>query len=87
MYRNPQDYIERRIYSSLKRVWIGFKIEKNDSVHDKLKYYAEDIQKFERQLRLPISDFSDILKGNTRNDIGSQTTKQKEYSGTANNEL
>jgi hypothetical protein len=54
MYRNPQDYIERRIFSSLKRVWIGFKIAKKDSDHDKLKYYAEDIQKFERQLRLPV---------------------------------
>jgi hypothetical protein len=83
---DPQDYIERRTHSSLKRAWIGFKIAKKDSDHDKLKYYAEGIQKFERQLRLPVSDFSDILKGDARNGIGGQTI-QKEDSGTANNKL
>jgi hypothetical protein len=88
MYWNwdPQDFIERRTYRSLKRAWIGFKIAKKDGDHDKLKYYAEGIQKFERQLRLPVSDFSGILKGDLRNDIGGQTTEQKE-DGTANNEL
>jgi hypothetical protein len=50
---------------------------------DKMKYYAEGIQKFERQLRLPVSDL-DILKGDARNGVGSQTTKQKEE---RNNEL
>ena len=83
----PQDYIERRTYSSLKRAWIGFKIAKKDGDHDKLKYYAEGIQKFERQLHFPVSDFSDILKGDARNGIGGQTIKQKEDSGTANDEL
>jgi hypothetical protein len=29
-----------------------------------MKYYAEGIQKFERQLGLPVSAFSDILKEN-----------------------
>jgi hypothetical protein len=81
---NPQVYIERRTCRSLKRAWIGFKIAKKDGDHNKLKYYAEGIQKFERQLRLPVSDFSDILKGNAS--IGGQTIKQKEDSGTANNE-
>jgi hypothetical protein len=52
-----------------------------------LRYYAEGIQKFQRQLRLPVSAFSDILKGDARNDIGDQTTKQKADSGTAKNEL
>ena len=59
---DPQDYIERRTYRGLKRAWIGFKIAKKDGDHDKLKYYAEGIQKFERQLRLPVSDFSDVFK-------------------------
>jgi hypothetical protein len=88
MYWNwdPQDFIERRTYHSLKRAWIGFKLAKKDDDSEKLKYYAEGIQKFERQLRLPVSDFSDILKQDARNDIGSQTTKQKENSGTADNE-
>ena len=50
-----------------------------------MKYYAEGIQKFERQLRLPVSNFSDILKEETENDL--DTTKQKEEGGTAPNEL
>jgi hypothetical protein len=41
-----------------------------------MKYYAEGIQKFERQLRLPVSDFSDTIKEETKNDLDS--TKQKE---------
>ena len=56
VYWDPQDYIERRIYRSLKRAWTGFKIAKKDGDRDKMKYYAEGIQKFERQLRLPVSD-------------------------------
>jgi hypothetical protein len=83
---DPQEYIERRTYRSLKRAWIGFKIAKKDGDHDKMKYYAEGIQKFERQLRLPVSDFSDILRGEAENGIGSRTTKQK-VGSTANNEL
>lgn len=82
VYWNPQEYIERRTYRSLKRAWIGFKIAKKDGDHDKMKYYAEGIQKFERQLRLPVSAFSDVLE----NSIDSQLTKQKEGS-TATNEL
>ena len=27
-----------------------------------MKYYAEGVQKFQRQLHLPVSSFSDILK-------------------------
>ena len=47
-----------------------------------MKYYAEGIQKFERQLHLPVSAFSDILK---ENDLDS--TKQKEEGSAATNEL
>jgi hypothetical protein len=82
MYWNwsPEEYVEMRTCRSLKRAWIGFKIAKKDSDHDKMKYYAEGIKKFERQLRLPVSTFSDVLE---ENDLDSQTTKQKEDSGTA----
>ena len=65
IYWDPQDYIDRKTYRSLKRAWIGFKIAKKDGDHGKMKYYAEGIQKFERQLRLPVSDY--ILKGDARN--------------------
>ena len=70
VYWNPQEYVERRTYRSLKRACIGFKIAKKDGDHDKMKYYAEGIQKFERQLRLPVSNFSD-LKEETENGLDS----------------
>ena len=85
IYWNHQGYVERRTYRSQKRAWIGFKIAKKDGDHDKLRYYAEGIQKFERQLRLPVSNFTDILKEETENDL--DTTKQKEEGGAATNEL
>jgi hypothetical protein len=81
---DPQEYVQRRTYRSLKRAWTGFKIAKKDADRHK-KYYAEGIQKFERQLRLPISNFSDILKEETENNL--DTTRQKEEGGAATNEL
>ena len=85
IYWVPSEYVERRTYRSLKKAWIGFKIAKQKGNYDKMKYYAEGIQKFERQLRLPVSNFSDILKEETENDL--DTTKQKEEGGATTNEL
>jgi hypothetical protein len=84
IYGNPQEYVERRTYRSLKRAWIGFKVAKREGNRDKMKYYAEGIQKFERQLRLPVSAFSDIFKEETENDLDS--TKQEERGSPVNNE-
>jgi hypothetical protein len=81
VYWNNLKYVENRTYSSLKRAWIGFKIAKKDGDHDKMKYYAEGIQKFERQLHLPVSNFSDVFENDQ------DSTKQKEESGTAIDEL
>ena len=44
------------------------------------------IQKFQRQLRLPVSTFSDILKGETKNDLDGQT-KPNEGGDAVVNEL
>jgi hypothetical protein len=74
---------EELVAVTLERAWIGFKIAKKDGDCNKMKYYAEGIQKFERHPLLPVSDFSDTLKGDTKNGIGGQTTKQKEDSGTS----
>jgi hypothetical protein len=63
VYWDPQEYVERRAYGSLKKAWTSFKIAKKDGDHDKMKYYAKGIQKPERQLRLHISNLSDILEG------------------------
>jgi hypothetical protein len=51
IYWNNLEHVEGRTFGSLKRAWIGFKIAKKEGDHDKMKYYAEGIQKFERQLR------------------------------------
>ena len=81
-YSNCPEYLERGTYSSLKRAWTGFKIAKKVGEHDKMKYYAEGIQKFERQLRLPVSIFSDVFKEENDQD----STKQKEERSAATNE-
>ena len=86
IYWLPSEYVEKRTYRSLKRAWIGFKIAKQEGNHDKMKYYAEGIQKFQRQLRLPVSNFSDILKEETENDPNIQT-KLNEGGDAAANEL
>src|SRR5919106_2994987 len=77
IYWKPLEYAEKRTYRSLKRAWIGFKIAKQEGNQDKIMYYAEGIQKFERQLRLPVSSFSDILKEETENDLDSYTKPNK----------
>jgi hypothetical protein len=40
---------------------------------NKMKYYAEGIQKFQRQLGLAVYNFSDILKEEAKNDLDSQS--------------
>jgi hypothetical protein len=47
-------------YRGLKKAWIGLRIAKQAGDKDKMKYYAEGIQKFEKQLNLPISSFSEL---------------------------
>ena len=61
----------------MKRAWTGFKIAKKDADRDKMKYYAEGIQKFERRLRLPVSTFLDILEN------GLDSIKQNEENSTS----
>jgi hypothetical protein len=70
------------MYRGLKRAWIGFKIAKKEGNQDKMKYYAEGVQKFEKQLHLPVSAFSDILRENELD-----STKKKGENSTAINEL
>jgi hypothetical protein len=48
-------------YRGLKKSWIGLRIAKQEGDRDKMKYYAEGIQKFEKQLNRPVSSLSDIL--------------------------
>ena len=48
-------------YRGLKKAWIELRIAKQAGDNDKMKYYAERIQKSEEQLNRPVSSFSDIL--------------------------
>ena len=67
IYWLPSEYAKKKTYRSLKRAWIEFKIAKQEGNHDKMKYYAEGVQKFQRQLGLAVSTFSDISKEETEN--------------------
>jgi hypothetical protein len=62
IYWQSSRFAENRTYQSLKRAWIGFRIAYREGNEEKMKYYAEGIQKFERQLDRGVSNFSDILK-------------------------
>lgn len=57
----------------MQRTWIGFRVAKREGNHDKMKYNAESIQKYEKQLGLTDSTFSDILKEETENDLDDST--------------
>ena len=48
-------------YRGLKKAWIGLRIAKQKGDKDKMRYYVEGIQKFEKQLNRPVSSLSDIL--------------------------
>jgi hypothetical protein len=41
-----------------------------------MKYYAEGIQKFQRQLGIAVSSFSDILKEETEQPDGTKLTER-----------
>ena len=60
-YQLPSGFTVKNTYRGLKKAWIGLKIAKQTGDQDKMKYYAEGIQKFEKQLNHPVSSFSDIL--------------------------
>jgi hypothetical protein len=58
----PTEFTVKSTYRGLKRAWIGFRIACQEGNQEKMNYYAEGIQKFERQLGRTVSSFSDILK-------------------------
>lgn len=54
----PSLYYENQAYGALNKCWLGFVIAKEKGEYDKLEMYAKRIQKLERQLGRPITDFS-----------------------------
>ena len=61
-YSKSPRFIEFKTYKSLRRAWIGFRIAYRKGNQEKMNYYAEGINKFERQLGRTVSSSSDILK-------------------------
>jgi hypothetical protein len=47
-YRLPSGFTVKSTYRGLKKAWIGLRIAKQAGDKDKMKYYAEGIQKFEK---------------------------------------
>jgi len=56
----PSGYTIRSTYHGLKKAWCGYKIAKREGDYDKMLYYSEGIQKFQKQLNLPVSSFPDL---------------------------
>ena len=49
-YRLPSGFAVKSTYRGLKKAWVGFRIAYREGDQEKMNYYAEGIQKFERQL-------------------------------------
>jgi hypothetical protein len=64
-------------YRGLKKAWIGFRIAKQEGDINKMKYYVEGIQKFEKQLNRPVSSFSDILMWEQLSNASAEHQKNK----------
>jgi hypothetical protein len=54
-YRN-----EGRLWSGLRRAWVGYVIAKSQCDCEKMKKYAVTIQKFERLLNIEINEFPEL---------------------------
>jgi hypothetical protein len=44
----------------LKKAWIGYKIAKREGDYDKMVHYSEGIQKFQKQLNVPVPRFPEL---------------------------
>ena len=53
-------YLENQTWGALHKAWKGYVIAKNKSVIDRMEYYANVIQKLQRELGLRVSSFPDL---------------------------
>jgi hypothetical protein len=60
-YRLPSGFTVKSTYRGLKKAWTGFRIAYREGNQEKMEYYVEGINKFEKSLGRPVSSFSDIL--------------------------
>ena len=55
----PSGYFESQIWGALHKCWIGFVIAKEKREMDKIEIYARRIKKWQRELGIQETDFSD----------------------------
>jgi hypothetical protein len=76
--RLPSGFTERSTWRVLKKAWTGFKIAKAKGDHEKMIYYAQGIQKFQKQLNAPLYSFSDLgIAEQTNGDEAQEYTPPK----------
>ena len=55
----PSGFFESQIWGALNKCWIGFAIAKDKLEMDKIEIYARRINKWQRELGIQQTDFSD----------------------------
>ena len=50
-------YYDTETWGGLRKCWKGFKIAKVDGDTKKMEYYAKGIRKFQRELKISVSEF------------------------------
>ena len=55
----PSGFFESQIWGALNKCWIGFAIAKDKLEMDKIEVYARRINKWQRDLGIEETDFSD----------------------------
>lgn len=53
-------YFESQTWGALHKAWKGYVIAKNKIEYDRMEYYANVIQKLQKELGLRISSFPDL---------------------------
>jgi hypothetical protein len=70
-------YYTTQAQGALKKCWKGIIIAKNKGDHKHMRYYAEGVRKFQKQLGLPIKSFPDLglyeIEYNDNNDANDDT--------------
>lgn len=55
----PSGYFESQVWGALQKCWIGFVIAKEKGEMDNIEIYARRINKWQRDLGIQETDFSD----------------------------
>ena len=80
-------YYTTQAHGALKKCWKGFIIANSNGDHKNMRYYAEGVRKFEKQLGLPVKSFPDLglyeIEYNDSNDANDYTDAKE----TSTNEL